>query len=75
MSEQPFDENSVKEKKWLWMMDYCKKLKWPPTESWAWTKAEKAFTRSTSFEVIELIFPPVPNNVKLPDSFEEIISD
>ena len=30
-------------KKWLWMMDYCKKLRIPPAQEWAWNKAEKAY--------------------------------
>ena len=29
--------------KWLWMMDYCKKKRFPPAQSWAWRCAEDAW--------------------------------
>ena len=31
------------EAKWRWMMDYCKKNQLPPAQSWAWSRAEKAW--------------------------------
>ena len=33
----------MSETKWFWMMDYCKKRKIPPAQSWAWNQAEKAY--------------------------------
>lgn len=30
--------------KWQWMMDYCLKNRFPPAQSWAWNKAEEAYT-------------------------------
>lgn len=31
------------EQKWFWMMNYCKNNKIPPTQRWAWDKAEKEY--------------------------------
>ena len=31
------------QKKWSWMMDYCKRKQIPPAQKWAWDKAENAF--------------------------------
>ena len=36
------DENT---KKWIWMMDYCKKHTMPPAQKWAWNIAEKAYVK------------------------------
>lgn len=29
--------------KWNWMMEYCRKRRNPPAQSWAWDNAEKAY--------------------------------
>ena len=31
------------EAKWFWMMNYCKKKRIPPAQSWAWREAEEAY--------------------------------
>ena len=31
------------EKKWFWIVDFCKEKKWPPHQSWAWSLAEEAY--------------------------------
>lgn len=31
------------EKKWFWMMDYCKRKQIPPAQKWAWDEAEKKY--------------------------------
>jgi len=31
--------------KWSWMMEYCKKKRIPPAETWAWREAEKAYLK------------------------------
>ena len=31
------------DKKWNWMMEYCKKNGLPAAQSWAWNKAKKAY--------------------------------
>ena len=28
------------DKKWFWMMDYCKRKQIPPAQKWAWDEAE-----------------------------------
>jgi len=32
-----------REKKWFWMMDYCKRKQIPPAQKWAWDEAEKKY--------------------------------
>jgi len=34
------------EKKWFWMMDYCKTKLIPPAQSWAWDEAEIKYNKS-----------------------------
>ena len=31
------------EKKWFWKMEYCRKHRLPPAQSWAWWEAEQAW--------------------------------
>lgn len=33
------------EKKWFWMMDYCKTKLIPPAQSWAWNESEKEYNK------------------------------
>ena len=32
-------------KKWIWMMDYCKRERLPPAQKWAWDEAERAYEK------------------------------
>ena len=34
---------SEAEKKWFWMMEYCKRKQMPPAQKWAWDEAEKKY--------------------------------
>ena len=36
-------KNEFMEAKWFWKMDYCKKRRIPPAQTWAWDEAEKAY--------------------------------
>lgn len=29
--------------KWMWKMEYCKRIGLPPAQQWAWERAEEAF--------------------------------
>jgi len=33
--------------KWAWMMDYCKKQRIPPAQTWAWDEAKAAYESVT----------------------------
>lgn len=35
--------NSYNTDKWMWKMDYCKANAIPPSEQWAWDKAETEY--------------------------------
>lgn len=32
-----------KEKKWFWMMNYCKTKQIPPAQKWAWNEARNEY--------------------------------
>ena len=34
--------------KWSWMMDYCLKNRWPPSNSYFWRKAEDAYFKKST---------------------------
>ena len=36
-------QDKKQEKKWFWMVDYCKRKEIPPAQKWAWDEAENAF--------------------------------
>ena len=37
------ENTMIKDKKWIWCMDYCKQKGWPPAENWAWDKAVEVY--------------------------------
>jgi len=36
-------ETAANERKWFWMMDYCKSAQIPPAQEWAWSRARRAW--------------------------------
>ena len=34
--------------KWNWMMDYCLKNRWPPSNSYFWRKAENDYFKQST---------------------------
>jgi hypothetical protein len=36
---------------WIWKMTYCRKNRLPPAQSWAWTRADKAYTEHLEKQV------------------------
>jgi len=45
--------DTTQEDKWIWMMDYCEKLRIPPAQAWAWREAEEAYEASVENDEVE----------------------
>jgi hypothetical protein len=45
--------------KWIWKMDYCKSIGFPPAHKWAWDKAEITYQKQLE-----------ENKTKMENSFE-----
>lgn len=63
-------EEPKKDKKWFWMMDYCKSKEIPPAQKWAWDEAEKAYKK----DVLADFCKKISEQVDSPAEFQEIVN-